>query len=54
MFVMGGHPEIDLGRTRYVFNPEVLEMSKETVMLKEVVYLFLCLLYLLDDLNGCK
>ncbi len=25
MFVMGGHPEIDLGRTRYVFNPEVLE-----------------------------
>ena len=35
MFVMGGHPEIDLGRTRYVFNPEVLEMSKETVMLKE-------------------
>ena len=39
MFVMGGHPEIDLGRTRYVFNPEVLEMSKETVMLKD------CLLY---------
>ena len=35
MFVMGGHPEIDLGRTRYVFNPEVLEMSKESVMLKE-------------------
>ena len=35
MFVMGGHPEIDLGRTRYVFNPEVLEMSKETVMMKE-------------------
>ena len=35
MFVMGGHPQIDLGRTRYVFNPEVLEMSKETVMMKE-------------------
>ena len=35
MFVMGGHPQIDLGRTRYVFNPEVLEMSKESVMLKE-------------------
>ena len=35
MFVMGGHPQIDLGRTRYVFNPQVLEMSKETVMMKE-------------------
>ena len=35
MFVMGGHPEIDLGRTRYVFNPQVLEMSKESVLLKE-------------------
>ena len=35
MFVMGGHPQIDLGRTRNVFNPEVLEMSKETVMMKE-------------------
>ncbi len=34
MFVMGGHPQIDLGRTRYVFNPEVLEMSKETVMMQ--------------------
>ena len=35
MFVMGGHPEIDAGRTRYVFNPEVIEMSKETIMMKE-------------------
>ena len=35
MFVMGGHPQIDLGRTRYVFNAQVLEMSKETVMMKE-------------------
>jgi len=35
MFVMGGHPEIDLGRTRYVFNPQVLELSKETILMKE-------------------
>ena len=35
MFVMGGHPQIALGRTRYVFNPQVLEMSKETVNMKE-------------------
>ena len=35
MFVMGGHPQIEAGRTRYCFNPEVLDMSKETVMLKE-------------------
>ena len=35
MFVMGGHPQIDLGRTRYCFNPEVLDMSKEMVMMKE-------------------
>ena len=42
MFVMGGHPEIDLGRTD-MFLTEVLEMSKETVMLKKVVYLSLCI-----------
>ena len=35
MFVMGGHPQIDLGRTRYCFNPQVLDMSKEMVMMKE-------------------
>jgi peptide deformylase len=35
MFVMGGHPQIDLGRTRYCFNPKVLDMSKEMVMMKE-------------------
>ena len=35
MFVMGGHPQIEAGRTRYCFNPEVLDMSKETVMMKE-------------------
>tara|TARA_B100001996_G_scaffold313960_1_gene256462 strand:- start:1286 stop:1858 length:573 start_codon:yes stop_codon:yes gene_type:complete len=35
MFVMGGHPQIDAGRVRNVFNPEVVEMSKETVMMKE-------------------
>ena len=35
MFVMGGHPQIEAGRTRYCFNPEVLDMSKETIMMKE-------------------
>ena len=35
MFVMGAHPQIDLGRTRYCFNPKVLDMSKEMVMMKE-------------------
>ena len=35
MFVMGGHPQIDMGRTKYCFNPEVLDMGKEMVMMKE-------------------
>mgnify|MGYP001342534372 CR=1 FL=1 len=48
MFVMGGHPQIDLGRTRYVFNPEVLEMSKETVMMKEG-----CLSFPFSKKYGC-
>ena len=35
MFVMGGHPQIEDGRVRYVFNPMVNDVSEESVMLKE-------------------
>jgi peptide deformylase len=35
MFVMGGHPEIENGKVRYVFNPLVNDFSEETVLLKE-------------------
>ena len=35
MFVMGGHPQIEDGKVRYVFNPMVNDVSPESVMLKE-------------------
>ena len=35
MFVMGGHPEIENGKVRCVFNPIVNDVSEETVLLKE-------------------
>ena len=35
MFVMGGHPEIEGGRLRYCFNPEVIDVSPETILMKE-------------------
>ena len=35
MFVMGGHPQIEAGKLRYCFNPEVVDMSKETITMKE-------------------
>ena len=35
MFVMGGHPEIEDGKVRYVFNPLVNDVSEESIVLKE-------------------
>ena len=35
MFVMGGHPQIDNGKVRAVFNPLVNDVSEETVAMKE-------------------
>ena len=35
MFVMGGHPSIEEGKVRYVFNPIVNDVSEETVVFKE-------------------
>ena len=35
MFVMGGHPQVEDGKVRYVFNPMVNDVSQESVMLKE-------------------
>ena len=35
MFVMGGHPQVEDGKVRYVFNPLVNDVSEEAVMLKE-------------------
>ena len=35
MFIMGGHPQIDNGRVRSVFNPLINDVSEETVSMKE-------------------
>ena len=35
MFIMGGHPQIDNGRVRSVFNPLINDVSEETVAMKE-------------------
>jgi len=35
MFVMGGHPQIENGKVRSVFNPLINDVSKETVNFKE-------------------
>ena len=35
MFVMGGHPRIEDGKVRYVFNPLVNDVSEETIVFKE-------------------
>ena len=35
MFIMGGHPEIENGKVRCVFNPLVNDFSEESVLLKE-------------------
>ena len=35
MFIMGGHPEIEDGKVRCVFNPLINDISEESVMLKE-------------------
>ena len=35
MFIMGGHPEIEGGKVRSVFNPLVNDVSEESIVLKE-------------------
>ena len=35
MFVMGGHPHIESGKIRYIFNPLVNDVSEEQILLKE-------------------
>jgi len=35
MFIMGGHPEIEDGKVRCVFNPLINDVSQESVLLKE-------------------
>ena len=35
MFIMGGHPEIEDGKVRCVFNPLVNDVSEESILLKE-------------------
>ena len=35
MFIMGGHPQIDNGKVRSVFNPLINDVSEETVAMKE-------------------
>ena len=45
MFVMGGHPQIEEGKVRYVFNPLINDVSKETISLKEGCLSFLFCFY---------
>jgi len=35
MFIMGGHPEIEGGKVRSVFNPLINDVSEESIVLKE-------------------
>ena len=35
MFIMGGHPQIENGKVRSVFNPLINDVSEETVNMKE-------------------
>ena len=35
MFIMGGHPQIENGKVRSVFNPLINDVSEETVSMKE-------------------
>jgi len=35
MFIMGGHPEIEDGKVRCVFNPLINDVSEESVVMKE-------------------
>ena len=35
MFIMGGHPSIEPGKIRSIFNPLINDVSKETVNMKE-------------------
>jgi len=35
MFVMGGHPQIEDGKVRYVFNPLINDVSPESIVMKE-------------------
>ena len=40
MFIMGGHPSIENGKIRSVFNPLINDVSKETVSMKEGCFSF--------------
>ena len=35
MFIMGGHPLIEEGKMRHCWNPEIVESSKDKVLMKE-------------------
>ena len=35
MFVMGGHPQIEEGKVRQCWNPEIIEVSEEVIEMKE-------------------
>ena len=35
MFVMGGHPQVEEGKVRYVFNPLINDVSPESIVMKE-------------------
>ena len=48
MFVMGGHPNIEQGKVRSIFNPLVNDVSKETIYIKEGCLSFPFLFLMID------
>jgi len=54
MFVMGGHPSIEQGKTRYVFNPLINDVSKETINLKEGCLSFPFLFLMINRPKWCS
>ena len=54
MFVMGGHPQIEDGKTRYVFNPLINDVSKETINLKEGCLSFPFLFLMVNRPKWCS
>ena len=48
MFVMGGHPSIEAGKVRSIFNPLVNDVSQETVNMKEGCLSFPFLFLMID------
>jgi len=54
MFVMGGHPSIEDGKLRSVFNPLINDVSQETINLKEGCLSFPFLFLMINRPKWCS